>query len=209
VDLLHLTQGVFFMRNAPRFLGLFLVVGLIAGTASVSQAATLSLVGAADVSKPSQNVNTDTYGTKVGFGGGVLLDFRLMERTMFEIGGLYVNRKPNDTTLGVVTTLPAIQVPVLLRWYLNPMFSIGVGGYYADGQGNNYAASNLKTSDYGLVGSVGLRFPMTMTTRFLVDVRYDYGLTNVYTDPNSTGDTYKNRDLQALVGFQFALGMMR
>jgi hypothetical protein len=159
----------------------------------------------------------------VGFGGGAILDFHLMERTQFEVSGLYINRKTDDTTTGVITSSNAIQVPVLLRFYLHPMFSIGVGGYWAHGIGTvktedsggdvtstgSYASQSLKTNDDGLVASVAVRFPITQTMRLLVDARYNYGLSNVYTDPLGTGGTSKNRDIQALVGLQFALGMLR
>jgi hypothetical protein len=200
---------------------LVLILSLMA--VSVSQAATLSVVGVGDLSKASNSDNNDSYGSKVGFGGGAVLDFHLMERTSFEVGGLYINRKLDDTTAGTITSSHAIQVPVLLRFYLHPMISIGVGGYWAHGVGNinnedsngnilstgSYADNNTKVNDEGLVGSVAVRFPITQTMRLLIDARYNYGLTNVYTDPLSSGATSKDRDIQALVGFQFALGMMR
>jgi hypothetical protein len=190
---------------------------------SISQAATLNLVGVGDLTKASNSYNNDSYGSKVGFGGGAILDFHLMERTSFEVGGLYINRKVDDTTVGTITSSHAIQVPVLLRFYLHPMFSIGIGGYWAHGVGNinnedsngnitstvSYAANDTKTDDEGLVGSVAVRFPLTQTMRLLIDARYNYGLTNVYTDPSGVGATSKNRDIQALVGLQFALSGMR
>jgi hypothetical protein len=209
------------MKASTRVLVL-VALALFAG-ASASYAATLSLVGVGDVSKASDNYDTDSYGSKVGFGGGAILDFHLMERTSFEVGGLYINRKLDDTTTGVITSTHAIQVPVLLRFYLHPMISIGVGGYWAHGVGSvntedssgnvlstgSYADNDTKVNDYGLVGSVAVRFPLSQTMRLLIDARYNYGLSNVYTDPLAAGDTSKDRDIQALVGLQFALGMMR
>jgi hypothetical protein len=209
-------QGAYRMRKISK--SLVLVAGLL--SASVSQAATLSLVGVGDLSKPSESSPSDSFGSKVGFGGGAVLDFHLMERTQFEVGGLYINRKIDDTTLGTITSSHAIQVPVLLRFYLHPMISIGFGGYWAHGVGNinnedsngnvlstaSYGDDGFKTNDYGLVGSVAVRFPITQTMRLLVDARYNYGLSNIENDSSAT---INNRDIQALVGFQFALGMMR
>jgi hypothetical protein len=190
------------MKVSTRIL-VFLALALFMG-ASASYAATISLVGTGDISNPSNSGSSDSYGNKVGFGGGALMDFRLMERTAFEVGGLYITRKLDDTTTGDVTQTHAIQVPVLLRFYLHPMISIGFGGYWAHAS-SDATSQGYKSSDYGLVGGAAVRFPLTQAMRLLVDVRYNDGLANV-----STGDaTIKNRDIQALVGFQFALGMLR
>lgn len=199
------------MRIASRFLGLAVMVGLVSATAS--QAATFSLVGVADSNTPSVGGGSDTYGSKFGLGGGALLDFGVGSWKSFEIGALYVNRETNDTTLGVTTSAHAIEVPVLLRWWLHPMFSIAAGGYYAQGIGNvttsgnetssqSYSDAGYKTNDLGLTGSVAFRLPITTSMRFLVDGRYNYGLTNVSSDSDTT---IKNRDVQLLLGLQFSM----
>jgi hypothetical protein len=208
------------MRKITEISGLVIVLGLM--TASVSEAGTFSLVGVGDVNKPSVGgeASPDSTGTKVGLGGGALIDFGIAPWTSFEVGALYVNREAVDTTLSENVSKHAIQVPVLIRWWLEPMFSIAVGGYFAHGIGDvtttnsisggevssgSYADNNYKSNDYGLTGSVAIRLPITQSMRFLVDARYNYGLTNYYNDPLNSGVTIKNRDIQALVGFQFAM----
>ena len=61
------------MRNSFRNSGLAVLVILV--SASVSQAATLSLVGVGDVDKPSTTNSTDTLGSKAGYGAGAIVDF--------------------------------------------------------------------------------------------------------------------------------------
>jgi hypothetical protein len=207
------------MRMASQFLGLA-VIGVLV-SASVSQAGTFSLVGVGDFNKQSWSntgFDSDSQGSKLGLGGGFLYDMGVASWTSLEIGGLYINRQVDDTTLGTITSTHAIQVPVLLRWWLHPMFSIAGGAYYARGIGNvsnedssgnvqstsSFAASGLLANDFGLTGSVALRLPITMSMRLLIDGRYNYGLSNVST--NSSGsETIKNRDEQILIGFQFSM----
>jgi hypothetical protein len=204
------------MLKASRFLVLGIFVLLSA--ASASQAGTFSLVGVGDVSKPSFSDSTDSYGSKIGYGGGILFDHGLAPWTSLEIGALYVGRKADDTTTGIVASSHAIQVPVLIRWWMVPMFSIAGGGYYARGIGNidntdgsgasstvSYADDGYKMNDYGLTGSVALRLPLSTSMRLYVDGRYNYGLANI----SSVSDTVKNRDIQVLVGFQFAMHSSR
>jgi len=197
----------------------------------LAEASTLSIVGVGDSntfttgSLPS-GTTTPTVSGKFSFGGGALLTMPIGPRVGLEVGALYITRKNEaNPALGssqdITNTSHAIQVPVLLKFHLFPAFHVGVGGYWAQGIGsvdsNNattgvdnssqtYSGANLKQTDYGLVGAAGFSFPLGGGTRLLAEGRYNYGLANIFTDPNSTGATEKYRDLQAVVGLSFALG---
>jgi hypothetical protein len=211
---------------------LILVALLAAMMVSTADAATLSLVGSANdtnlnFSDLPSGFTTPTTTAKFGFGGGALLDFHLYPMASLEIGALYITRKTeiNPVTItgsavtDIVQKTNALQVPVVFRFWLHPMFSIGVGGYLAHGlsnvhvqdtNGNDISSTSysgvLKQNDYGLVGVVGLRLPLGSMTRFMVDARYNYGLTNINDGLFTSGITENYRDLQILAGFSFPLG---
>jgi len=224
------------MMKATRLLIIFFITSLM--LSSVAQAARLSLVGVDDLATGSYSnqpsgFTAPSISSKSGFGGGLLLDEMVSREVMFEIGALYLTREYGSSggsisgvaTDSTTTTQHVIQFPVQLKFRLLPMLHIGVGGYLSEGVGSidsqdstnpsqsnsseSYSSANIKKTDYGLLGSVGLSLPLTMTTHFIVEGRYAYGLANVYADPNSTGLTIKNRDIQILAGFTFALGSHR
>jgi hypothetical protein len=212
------------MVKNTRLLILALVFGLMM---SQAQAASISLVGDVDSSNISLgNPGSSTTSPKLGYGGGFLIDSMMTPGVGFEIGALYITRKTEldgfsvnggaASNLDVKTT--AIQVPVLLRFHLLPMISIGLGGYWAYGIGNvnstdtsgnslasgSYSTELIKQSDFGLLGSVGLRLPLgTGGVKLLIDGRYAYGLTDFNNGAYTT--TAKYRDVQGLVGLSFPL----
>jgi hypothetical protein len=184
---------------------------------------TTSIVGVGDYSKigasnaPTSgtysginvtNIST-SYSAKLGLGGGLLFTNMLSPRLGFELGGLYITRKTDVTTsftaLGLsqgstsTTTTRYIQIPILMRVRLTRGISVGGGGYFAEGVGS--VDPTIKKTDYGLVGSLALHFPIGHTTAFLIDGRYNLGLKNV--DNSGSGADLKYRDYQLLVGFAF------
>lgn len=184
---------------------------------------TTSIVGVGDFSKisasnaptsgtyggvPVSNIST-SYSGKLGLGGGLLFTNMLSPRMGFELGGLYITRKTDVTTTYTVlglsqgststTTTHYLQIPLLMRVRLTRGISVGAGGYFAEGVGS--VDPSIKKSDYGLVGSLGLHFPIDHSTAFLIDGRYNAGLANI--DNTGSGADLKYRDFQVLVGFAF------
>lgn len=171
-----------------------------------------SVVGAGSYSLPS---SSSTVSSKIGFGGGALLDFSLGPKVGIELGGLYMLRKFGLTvsTVNFTAVAPAVQIPVVLRLHLLPALSIGAGGYAAMGMGNvtftsgateivdTYANNGLKTLDYGLLGSIGLNIKLASAFSFILDSRFLFGLAE---QSDSTGSV-KYRELQGLAGFRFGM----
>ena len=139
-----------------------------------------------------------------------------------EIDAIYVNRKfeiatsaPTDDTI----SYQALQIPVLLRINLLPggLVSVGAGGYYEVGMGSisdtndtngsvsseTYSSALIKTSDFGLLGSLRVQIPVFIRTHVLVDARYLYGLTEQSTAPSTA--TIKNRYVQVFAGLGFSI----
>ncbi len=199
---------------------IIVLLGLI-GIGGSAQAASLGVLGGVGLSKFSENTSTK-YKAKLGFGGGAYVG--VMLHPMFEIdfGALYMQRKfQYDATNGtVVNKFNSLQFPVIARLNFMNMLSIGAGGYYAMAMGDigveatptgggtttsttmTYANSGYAKSDYGLVGSVALYFPVGPMTRFILDGRYLLGLKDVNKNPAVTD---KWRDLQVLAGLAFGM----
>jgi hypothetical protein len=199
--------AAFFSLNAQASQGSSVSVSLVGvgdhsslDISNVPSTATLSGVSLTNISASSN--------AKWGFGGGALLDAMFDPAVGLEFGALYITRKIETTTtftaLGVnassggTTAAHYVQIPILLRLAFSPYFSIGAGGYFAEGTGS---LSGSAKSDYGLIGSVGIHLPLGGSVAFLVDGRYNLGLKNV--DNSGLGETQKFRDVQVLAGLTF------
>ncbi|MGZ3695692.1 MAG: outer membrane beta-barrel protein [Bdellovibrionota bacterium] len=189
-------------------------------TASPAHAMRFSLVGAANMSEPK--VAGTEYTAANGFGYGGLLEFGIMPFFTMELGALSLPRKYEYGTVVPVaghTTvrLKMLEVPLVFKAYLGHALSLGVGGYYAKYKGDityettdafgqtsitskTLAEANHSASDYGLVTSVGLYFPLAPLTRIIVDGRYTLGIK----DNNIGAGTTTYNDLQVLAGIRFS-----
>ncbi len=174
--------------------------------------ARFAIVGAVNNFKPTNSGYAGTWGAKLGYGGGALVEFGMSPRMSFEVGALYLQRKTlftfTDTTTDTVT-MTQIEAPVQLRFWLNHMISLSAGGYYAMALGkakstltgtSSYADQGLKTSDYGVLGGISFNFMLSGSTTLVIDGRYVLGLANYST---VTGGKFKNTEMQGLVGLKF------
>ncbi len=209
--------------------GLTALIFVLSATNSFASGLRYSIVGAGTLSKTDAS-NVPTTATvsgqtlsnisisaksKLGVGGGLLIDSSFSPKMSGEFGVLYITRKSdttvNATILAVPTTtvtnnsLNYIQIPAVLRFWMGSMFSLGAGGYYAQGMGSKFSSSGVTKSDYGAIGSVQFKLPMGNSASFLVDGRYNYGLKNVNNSSFSTMDL-KYRDIQILAGVTFGAG---
>ena len=185
---------------------LTLALGLaLFGSASAQAAGSFSIVGAGNYTMPRNAAGSNGFNSKLALGGGALLEFRSSPGFGLEFGGIYTPRKFDAA--GAAWEFNQIQIPVVLRFHLSPYFTFGLGGYYGIAMGNwklngaevTYNGSAFEKSDFGVLGSLGLRIPLGSSMRFLVDGRYIYGLK----DTDKTGNELKYSDVQLLAGFQF------
>ncbi|MGE3260646.1 MAG: outer membrane beta-barrel protein [Bacteriovoracia bacterium] len=200
---------------------LFLTLTLAALISSTpAWAMRFALVGAANMSEPK--VAGTEYTAKNGFGYGALLEFGIVPFFTMEMGALKLAR--NYEYGAVVPTISSteakmkmIEFPVVFKAYLGHALSLGIGGYYAKYQGDisyektdafgvksitsqSLRAANHSESDYGLVTSLGLYFPLAPLTRIMVDGRYTLGIK----DNNIGAGTTTYNDLQLLAGIRFS-----
>ena len=204
----------------------FIFVFLFLGSAS-AQAYTMGIMGGMNMSSQSATVGPGLNGSTVsstsgtGYQGGVYFAQNFTPMLTFELGLNYQSLQSKSTltvltgSTTITTTEKRLQVPLIVRyWFIPSILGFGVGGYYSMGLGNvkadssneaitassngSYKDAGLKSSDYGAVGSVQLRFPIGPTLRFLVDGRYLMGLAEQSTDTNNL--SLKNREIDVLAG---------
>jgi hypothetical protein len=208
--------GPWYMKAWTRLIS-GLSFGLIAASANASM---VSIVGSLLYSKPTyQDLSvSQSISAKLGYGAGLLADFRVARRVSVQLGALYQMRSFGVTTAGITATNTStfVDVPLLIRVGLGPFFSIGVGGYYDSALGKiknsigalsaweTYKAEGITTDDYGVLANAAVALPLGKMTRLLIDGRYRYGLANRF-QGSSTGKMLF-RDMQVLMGFQFGFG---
>lgn len=199
-----------------RFGFLFLIPILCSNPAN---AARMSLVGLANSAQPTQP-GTE-YTGQSSYGGGILLEARMIPMFGLEFGALYAPRKFSFSTATPVAakftmSANAYEFPVLLRFHLGRFFSFGVGGYYAKAKGDialatemngatsssstTFAAQNQSDSDYGIATSIALTSRLGPLTHLVLDGRYLIGLKN---DSLAASGNMKFNDMEVLAGLQF------
>lgn len=113
------------------------------------------------------------------------------------------------------TEFKSYMIPVMMRFTLLPLISIGGGAYYATGTGNvsstvtltggggtvsgesDFNTAGIKKSGYGALASVRLGLPLAPLVHLLVDGRYLMDLSERSTDAT---ESLKFKDLQVLGG---------
>ncbi len=188
-------------------------------TSTIANAGTWGVLGGLNIDTPAIKDTTGalSYTSKAssGMGFGISHESNFLGVVGLEIDALYIQNKFDINIVGVSTNTyiqNALQIPVIARFYLLPIFDIGVGAYYeigmpgvnVNGVDHTYGDENMKNRDYGLVGSLRMRFHIAPRLRLVIDGRYNYGL-NELTADTSTNVSIKNRNIQALAGVSFAL----
>jgi hypothetical protein len=167
-------------------------------------------VGANVSSLTGEDVATYVSGgsltNKIGAVGGVILQLDLS--AMFAISlEPYYTQKGILTSSGGDTTfdLAYVSVPLMLKYYipLGPVKpSIQAGGSVsfntlanAVNDGGTTALTDIAATDVGVIAGVGLEID-----KFLINIRYEIGLTDVSTDP---AVLVQNGTLSAMIGYFF------
>lgn len=205
---------VFSKKKMRRLSSLLLILALYSFDAKALE---VSAVGSLNLSH--YDISPSLIGTPSGdlyLGGGGLLSFDLFPFFSLESGALWTTHGFSVNTLGATTSFSNsfISIPAMVRFEPFSLTSIGVGGYYSFcmhsfvsglplssllnlSQSPNYSGKN----DFGLLGSVGVRLPITPFFKFRLDALYEFGLSSL-----SSGTSSQNsRNLLLLVGFVLVL----
>ena len=176
-------------------------------TSPSAQALEVGVLGGLNFWSPSASSGLGSITTSAGsnLAAGAYVQKGFNPLFDVELGLMYVKKKADLTLLGSVSSSSynAIQIPLILRTGFIPgnFFNVGAGAYYETVSGGT--PSGQKSSDYGLVGSAQVRFPLAPLTKFIVDARYLMGLSEQSTD--TTNISIKNRGIEVLAGLSFGI----
>ena len=104
------------------------------------------------------------------------------------------------------------EVPLLLHFHFDPFISLGAGGYLSFARGSvattvngvtlsqSFGAAQIKDTDSGLLLDIRARLHVTPLLCFLLDARYQHGLSNLSTVSTNLQNT---RSIQVLAGASF------
>ena len=145
---------------------------------------------------------TSEPSTKIGLVAGADVEFPVDEKLGASVGLQYamMGCKQDDvpTLSNLNVTLDYLQLPLLLRYYLTSDLSVCAGiqpAYLL------HAAHVNKCKDFSCSVPVGIAYEYN---RFVVDVRYQFGLTKLYDKTDGTADT-KNKAFMVTLGYRFDL----
>lgn len=141
------------------------------------------------------NVGADS---RVGMALGLEGEVSTNRNIGISFGAIYSAQgaKWNNDGFSSVTKLDYINVPVLANFYVAPGFALKVGlqpGFLVDDHGTS-------------ANSVDLSIPIGISYQyndFVIDGRYNWGITNVYDSPQN--DSPRNSVFQFTVGYKFHL----
>jgi hypothetical protein len=159
---------------------------------------------------------------KLGFGGGVGVEFGLSSMIGLSLEAIYEMHKMETSTAAFTSSVKTTSIlfPVAARIWINPHFNLLGGGYYGMAMGKvktettvvspaatvsteqDYDAAGYKKGDYGLVAGLGINVPMSGAA-FFVDARYYLGLANLNNTASSATTSVKTSNIQALIGVRF------
>lgn len=145
---------------------------------------------------------------KTGFHLGVLAEIMISDKFGIQPEVLYSSQgaKSDMEDVDVDIKLDYIAVPVMLKYFVAPGFSLEAGPQFsfltkseieAESQGDS-ASRDLKddTESFDMGAAVGLGY--SLPQGFLVQARYVIGFSDVYTDSDT-----KNSVIQLSVGWKF------
>lgn len=142
-------------------------------------------------------------------GFGLNLAFPLGDSPIdFESGFHQLNESSSRQSSGQSQTRTArsIHIPALIRFHLDSKFSLATGGYSSTLTSST--SSDLHDRDFGLLFCVRSSFPITSRLDFMIEGRYQHGLTNLANPtPSLSGDLFNSRSMQAHLGMVYRLSL--
>ncbi len=152
-----------------------------------------------------QNGGSLSWTGNVASGFGLLTGFSLFDTPFdLEIGGVYLNHSSERDSGGTLLTLNThhLHLPLLLRFNFDDRVSIGLGGYASIAKGN--VSTSIHDRDFGLLFSARASLKIVPQLYFIVDGRYQHGLSNLANiPPGIPGDLLNTRSMQAYLGFSY------
>ncbi len=135
-----------------------------------------------------RNFSTGADPQKNGFGLGFGYEMRLVGKVGLDFSLIYTKR--NLTQIGQ-SLGNYLDVPVLLRWHLGKVLSLGAGGFYS------LPLSGFGNTIYGVAGDLKLAIAIGRSMAFFIQpqARYDF----------SNAGTQQMNLFCGLVGLQFGL----
>jgi hypothetical protein len=169
---------------------------------------------------------------QLGFSGGAMLTYSVVNTFGISVEALYSQKGAKFENAPVVVNnstqrmnfnrrINYIEVPVLARYFLNkngdfrPNLFIGPDfGFKLSAKDVNRElttgteqpdadiSSAINPVDVGITGGIGLNFSVIESTRFLIDARYTYGLTDI----TEAAGNISNSAITLTFGVSFGIG---
>ena len=167
---------------------------------------------------PTQNQNGGSLGWTgdAATGFGLLTSFNLFDSSFdLETGAVYLNQLSERDSGGITITQKshALHIPLLFRYNFDERIGLGLGGYASIAQGGittaqgttstyvSYSSTNFHNRDFGLLFSARASLKIISQLYFIIDGRYQHGLTNLSNGP--AGDILNTRSMQAYLGLSY------
>ncbi|WP_299222664.1 porin family protein [uncultured Aquimarina sp.] len=180
---------------------LLFVFALLIGTITINaQESRYGIrIGANLSSISSDDITGDLDKSRIGVVVGFLADFALTEKLRLQPEFQYSGQGNKDKDLRV----NYLQVPILLKYNITDLFNVQLGPQagikiweWEDNQAN---IVDFGTFDFAAVAGIGVN----VTDNFFVDLRYAFGLSNVFDEDGSSIDIDGNsRNIQLSVGYR-------
>jgi hypothetical protein len=157
--------------------------------------------------------------TRLGFIGGVSFDFKVHEMFSLQPELLY-SMKGCKLTAGddeAVWKFNYIEIPVLVKLHIPAGEAVDPSFFVGPAVGMNLSADfeitedsetesidisdNVKDVEFSVVVGAGLDITVGERGAFIIDLRFDYGLTTL--DDTSDPDDFKNWAFGAMIGYGF------
>jgi len=148
------------------------------------------------------------HGMKAGYQLGLLMEYKFTPSFAISPEVVFASQGAKENESGIKTTWTTnyINVPVMLKYYVTPSFSIDFGPQVGFNVYSKYKVKGVdkaidikdltKTADFGL----GLGGTYNLTENAFVQARYTMGMTNAFKDD---GDKAKNSNIQIAFGMKF------
>lgn len=153
-----------------------------------------------------------------GFSAGVGAMYSDISHFGFAFDILYSQRGSRYDNGNGRQRINYLEVPITLRYFLNdggdfrpnvfigPSVALKTGANFDPTQGSPSDrfdnSGNFLSADIGVTGGLQLNFRVRNRERFLLDLRYTHGLTDVWTFPGFT----RNQTITVGLGYNFGIG---
>jgi hypothetical protein len=191
------------------------LAALAAGTATAGMLPSWGIKAGANFS----NIDTDdlTSSSRTGFVGGVFANLawpvvNLQPELLYSQKGFNDAGAPGDAPDDKAdVTVGTIQIPVLVKFalpipavspsvYVGPALSFTTSATAKAATGDEDVKDLFESSAWSVVFGIDV----TLSGRFMIDLRYDLGLSNIGTNAlTDVGSDVKGRTFSAFLGYKF------